>query len=51
MSDPRNAPLPAPRPAAPPVLVTRGLGFFLLAGTMWLAGLLALVRSFMAVVS
>ncbi|MBR0671856.1 hypothetical protein [Neoroseomonas soli] len=48
MSDPRNAPLPARTPALP-LLVTRGLGFFLLAGTMWIAGMLALIRSAMAV--
>lgn len=48
METPRNAPLPATPPAASP-LPARILGFLLLGGTMWLAGLLALWRSLMAV--
>jgi len=46
--DPRNAPPPAPPRGASP-LPARILGFLLLGGTMWLAGLLALWRSVMAV--
>ncbi|MBR0678983.1 hypothetical protein GXW74_00650 [Roseomonas eburnea] len=49
MSDPSNAPHVAP-PTAPPPLGTRMLGFFLLAGTMWVAGLLALFRAVFALV-
>jgi hypothetical protein len=37
-------------PTAPPPFGTRLIGFFLLAGTMWIAGLLALFRAVMAVV-
>lgn len=44
----RNAPL-VPS-TAPPPFGTRLIGFFLLGGTMWIAGLLALMRSIMAVV-
>ncbi|CAH0186093.1 hypothetical protein [Roseomonas sp. CECT 9278] len=44
----RNAPLPPT--TAPPPFGTRLLGFFLLGGTMWIAGLLALFGSIMAVV-
>ncbi len=51
--DPRNAPVPNLRPVAPPTtpppVGTRLIGFFLLAGTMWIAGLLALFRSLFAV--
>jgi hypothetical protein len=43
----RNAPM-AP-PTTPPPLGARLIGFFLLGGTMWIAGLMALVRSVMAV--
>jgi hypothetical protein len=35
-------------PTAPPPVGTRLLGFFLLGGTMWIAGLLALFRSIFA---
>jgi hypothetical protein len=48
--DPRNAPAPMAPPTTPPPLGARMLGFFLLAGTMWIAGLLALLRAVMAVV-
>lgn len=44
----RNAPMASP--TAPPPLGARLVGFFLLGGTMWIAGLLALFRSIMAVV-
>ena len=37
-------------PTTPPPLGTRLIGFFLLAGTMWVAGLLALFRAVMAMV-
>jgi hypothetical protein len=50
VSDPSNAPIPAAPPTAPPPVGTRVIGFFLLAGTMWIAGLLALFRAVMAVV-
>lgn len=50
MSEPRNAPLPGRPPNAPSVYVTRALGFLVLGGTMWLAGLLALMRSIMSLV-
>ncbi|MBR0659267.1 hypothetical protein [Neoroseomonas oryzicola] len=50
MSDPSNAPIPVAPPTAPPPVGTRLIGFFLLAGTMWIAGLLALFRAVMAVV-
>jgi len=43
---PGNA--PSAPPTAPPPFGTRLLGFFLLGGTMWLAGILALVRSIFA---
>ena len=46
--NPRNAPPPVAPPTTPPPIGTRMLGFFLLGGTMWLAGALALVRSVMA---
>lgn len=49
MSEHRNAPFVAP-PTAPPPLGTRMLGFFLLGGTMWIAGLLALMRAILAMV-
>lgn len=49
MSDPCNAPYVAP-PTTPPPLGTRMLGFFLLGGTMWIAGLLALFRAIFALV-
>ncbi len=48
MSNPRNAPLPVAPPTTPPPLGTRMLGFFLLGGTMWIAGLLALIRAIMS---
>ena len=37
-------------PTTPPPVGTRLIGFFLLAGTMWVAGLLALFRAVMAMV-
>jgi hypothetical protein len=46
----RNAPVPMAPPTAPPPVGTRLIGFFLLAGTMWIAGLLALFRALFAVV-
>ena len=49
MSQHRNAPFVAP-PTAPPPFGTRMLGFFLLGGTMWIAGLLALFRAIFAMV-
>jgi hypothetical protein len=48
VSDPRNAPVPSAPPTAPPPLGTRMIGFFLLGGTMWIAGLLALFRAVMS---
>lgn len=39
-----------PPPTTPPPFGTRLIGFFLLAVTMWVAGLLALFRAMMAVV-
>ena len=42
--------LPMAPPTAPPPFGTRLIGFFLLGGTMWIAGLLALIRSIMATV-
>ncbi len=48
MRDPANAPV-AP-PSTPPPVGTRLIGFFLLGGTMWIAGLLALFGAVMAVV-
>lgn len=45
MNEPRNA-LPSAPPTAPPPLGARMIGFFLLGGTMWIAGLLALFRAF-----
>lgn len=50
MSDPRNAPPPAAPPTTPPPVGSRLIGFFLLGGIMWVAGLLALFRAVMAVV-
>ncbi|MBP0462967.1 hypothetical protein J5Y09_03510 [Roseomonas sp. PWR1] len=47
MNDPANAP-GAPS-STPPPLGTRVIGFFLLGGTMWIAGLLALFGAVMAV--
>jgi hypothetical protein len=44
----RNA--PAAPPSTPPPVGTRMIGFFLLGGTMWIAGLFALFRAVMAVV-
>ncbi len=44
----RNA--PAAPPSTPPPVGTRMIGFFLLGGTMWIAGLYALFRAIMAVV-
>lgn len=49
MSDPRNVPFAAP-PTTPPPIGARMLGFFLLGGTMWIAGLLALMRAVFALV-
>ena len=49
MSEHRNAPFVAP-PSAPPPLGARMIGFFLLGGTMWIAGLLALMRAILAIV-
>lgn len=49
MNADRNAPYAAP-PTAPPPLGSRMLGFFLLGGTMWVAGLLALFRAIVALV-
>ena len=49
MSTPGNAPFAAP-PTAPPPFGTRMIGFFLLGGTMWVAGLLALFRALFALV-
>ena len=49
MSDPRNVPFTAP-PTTPPPLGARMVGFFLLGGTMWIAGLLALFRAVFALV-
>lgn len=49
MNDPGNAPYAAP-PSTPPPLGTRMLGFVLLGGTMWVAGLLALFRAILALV-
>ena len=46
----RNAPVPMAPPTAPPPFGTRLIGFFLLGGTMWIAGLLALFGAVMAVV-
>lgn len=48
MSQHRNAPVPSAPPTAPPPLGTRVIGFFLLGGTMWVAGLLALFRAVMS---
>jgi hypothetical protein len=45
----RNVPTIAP-PTAPPPLGSRMLGFFLLGGTMWIAGILALFRAIFALV-
>lgn len=52
METPRNvspsadrAPLPVPEPGGLPVPVRRALGGMLLGGTMWLAGLLALLQA------
>lgn len=51
MSTIRNAPRNAPTapPSAPPPVGTRMIGFFLLGGTMWVAGLFALLRAIVAV--
>jgi hypothetical protein len=49
VNDLRNAPYRAP-PTTPPPFGTRMLGFFLLGGTMWIAGLLALFRAIFALV-
>jgi hypothetical protein len=45
---PANA--PSAPPSTPPPVGTRLIGFFLLGGTMWIAGLLALFGAVMAVV-
>ena len=45
---PNNAPRPVAPPTTPPPLGIRVIGFFLLGGTMWIAGLLALFRSIFA---
>jgi hypothetical protein len=50
VNDLRNATPPMAPPTTPPPLGARMLGFFLLGGTMWIAGLLALFRAVMAVV-
>ena len=50
MSDLRNARPPMAPPTTPPPFGSRLIGFFLLGGIMWLAGLLALFRAVMAVV-
>ncbi len=46
--DLQRQPPPIAPPTAPPPVGTRLLGFFLLGGTMWIAGVLALFRSVFA---
>ncbi|WP_170979132.1 hypothetical protein [Roseomonas sp. HF4] len=48
MRDLQRQPPPIAPPTAPPPVGTRLLGFFLLGGTMWIAGVLALFRSVFA---